>query len=346
MSDSVFALMQSRPFSSARLIFRLIIPFFLALSSSVAGASPATSKELLTAGRVDEAIASLENDIAKSPSDADAQNLLCRAYFMLDEWDRAIGACERARSLDPQRGRYHLWLGRAYGGKAEHAGFMSAAGLAKKVRGSFERAVELDPKDWEARADLADFYLDAPGIVGGGRDKAQAQADALMALNAGMGHLLQARIAAKGKDAATAEREYRAAIDASHSGARAWFELGYFLFHANRLDEMEQAFRKVESAAAERAPGDRIPTDRSDALRDAASVLLRANRDLPLAVRLLRKYLASPVEEAPAFKAHDLLGQILEKQGDRAGAAEEFRAALGMVHGYARAQEDLKRVAR
>jgi predicted negative regulator of RcsB-dependent stress response len=59
---------------------------------------------------------------------------------------------------------------------------------------------------------------------------------------------------------------------------------------------------------------------------------------------LLRRYLASPVEEGPAFKAHDLLGQALEKQGDRKAAADEYRAALALSRTYARAREDLKRV--
>ena len=61
-------------------------------------------------------------------------------------------------------------------------------------------------------------------------------------------------------------------------------------------------------------------------------------------MRLLRRYLASPVEEGPAFKAHDLLGQLLEKQGDRRAAAEEYRAALTLAHTYTRAEEGLKRV--
>ena len=116
---------------------------------------------------------------------------------MIEEWDRGIAACEKARSLDPQNSVYHLWLGRIYGEKADRAGFLSAAGLAKKVRTSFERAVELDPKNWEARTDLAEFYLEAPAIVGGGKDKARAQADALMPINPGMGHWVLARIAAK-----------------------------------------------------------------------------------------------------------------------------------------------------
>ena len=207
-------------------------------------------------------------------------------------------------------------------------------GLAKKARVEFERAVELDPKSWEARTDLAEFYLEAPAIVGGGKDKAQAQADEIAPLNPAMAHWVRAKIAEKDKDAASAEREFRAAITASHSGARAWFDLGYFYFRAKRLEEMDQAMQTIESS----------PVDRPESLRDAASVLLRAGRNYPLAVRLLRRYLSAPVEDAPAFKAHDLLGQLLEKQGDRQAAAEEFRAALALAHSYAHAEEDLKRV--
>ena len=304
----------------------------------VLGARPASSdpspKELLAAGRVDDAIQTLWQRIDRTPTDAEPYNLLCRAYFMLEEWDRGIAACERARNLDPQSGPYQLWLGRIYGEKADHAGFLSGVGLAKKVRTAFERAVELDPKSWEARTDLAEFYLEAPGIVGGGKDKARAQADALMPLNPGMAHWVQGRIAEKSKDTSAAEREYRAAVAASHSGSRAWLDLASFLRRAKRLDEMEEALRNLESS----------PLDHPPALMDGAGMLLRTGRDLPLAVRLLRRYLLSPVEEGPAFKAHDLLGELLEKQGDRPAAAEEYHAALTLAHGYVRAQEDLKRV--
>jgi tetratricopeptide (TPR) repeat protein len=155
-----------------------------------------------------------------------------------------------------------------------------------------------------------------------------------MSFNPAVAHWVLARIAAKNKDSATAEREFRAAITASHSGSRAWFELALFFFRNNRLDEMEQALRSLESSSGGRA----------DAWMDGASLLLRTGRDYPMAVRLLRRYLTAPVEEGPAFKAHDLLGQVLEKQGDRRAAAEEFRGALSLSHSYTRAREDLKRV--
>jgi len=305
--------------------------FFLFILPVAYGDSP---KDLLAAGRADEAVQTLQQQIAHSATDAEAYNLLCRAHFMLEEWDHGVAACERARNLDPQKSLYHLWLGRIYGEKAARAGFLSAASLAKKVRISFERAVELDPKSWEARTDLAEFYLEAPAIVGGGKDKAREQADALLPLNPPMAHWVTARIAEKNKDAAAAEREYRAAITASHSGTRAWLDLAIFLRHANRLDEMEQALRTLESS----------PVDRHESLMDGGSVLLRAGRNYPLAIRLLRSYLKFPVEEGPAFKAHDLLGELLEKQGDHAAAAREYRAALALAHTNIRAQEGLKRV--
>src|SRR4030081_1926242 len=201
----------------------------LSLPARAAADSPGGSaKDLLAAGRVDDAIQTLKQQIRHSPTDGEANNLLCRAYFMLEEWDRGISACERAVNLAPQNSLYHLWLGRIYGEKADRAGFMSAAGLAKKVRTEFERAVELDPKSWPARTDLAEFYLEAPGIVGGGKDKAVAQAELLAPLNPAMAHRVKGRIAEKNKDNSAAEKEHRAAIDASKGGARALLNLAGF----------------------------------------------------------------------------------------------------------------------
>ncbi len=293
-----------------------------------------SAKDLLATGHADEAIQTLEQQIRHAAPDAESDNLLCRAYFMIAEWDRGIPLCERATKLDPEKSLYHLWLGRIYGEKADRAGFLSAAGLAKKVRNSFERAVDLDPKSWEARADLAEFYLEAPSIVGGGQDKARAQGDALLRISPAMAHWIFARIAGKNKDRTEAEREYRAAIEVSHGTAQNWLHLAQFLAHANRVHEAEEALRNLEASQI----------DRADALMDGASLLLHIGGDYDLAVRLLRRYLTSPSEEGPAFKAHDFLGQLLEKQGDLRAAAEEYRAALALSHTYTRAQEDLKRV--
>jgi tetratricopeptide (TPR) repeat protein len=315
---------------------QLLLLMFASVLPSLAIPANATPRQLLAEGRADDAVRVLQQQLSLHPADAESFNLLCRAYFMMDEWDPALEACQRAVGLAPQNSMYQLWLGRVYGEKADHSSIFSAPGLAKQARSAFERAVQLDPSNWDARADLGEFYAEAPGIVGGGKDKARAQADALMAINPAMGHWVLARIAEKDKQPDVAEREYRAEIAASHSGARAWLDLAGFLRHEKRYDELKQALRTLNSSLL----------DRPEALLHAAQQLFRSDLDLPFAVGLLERYLKAPVEDGPAFKAHDLLGQIYEKQGDKRAAADQFRAALALANSYTRAQENLKRVER
>jgi len=314
---------------------RFLAVAVLALSALALDAN--APSELLAAGRVDDAITTLSSRISSAPDDAASYNFLCRAHFAVSNWDRAISACEKAVALEPNNSEYHLWLGRTYGEKANAANFFTAAGLAKKVRTEFERSVALDPNSAVARTDLAEFYLEAPGIVGGGQDKARAQADVLLKLSPAKAHWVIGRMAEKNKDTATAEKEYRAAVEASHGGGNAWLNLASFYRKTGRLDEMHDALKHAAAA----------PMEQPEVLVDAASNLLRANRDLPFATELLRRYLsATTVEQAPPFKAHYMLGSILEKQGDRAGAAKEYQTALALAKDFGRAREALNRVNR
>jgi tetratricopeptide (TPR) repeat protein len=319
------------------MIRRIFCTFFLlpVLLLALPSAAANSAKDLLSAGRVDEAISALNGRVSSSPSDAESFNLLCRAYYALEDWDRAESACKKAVSLDPNTSRYHRWLGRVYGEKANRANFLSAAGLAGKVRDEFQRAVDLDQADTNARIDLAEYFLEAPGIVGGGQDKARTQAKTIGTLDPAMEHWVYARIAEKNRDAATAEREYHQVISLSKGDAEAWLNMALFLRRQKRYDDMEQAIVKASQAAMLKP----------EVLVDAAQTLFHAGRAFPFAIELLQRYLASgPVEEAPAFKAHYLLGTILEKQGDKTGAAREYRASLSLARNFGLAQQALNRI--
>src|SRR5580700_3939061 len=299
-------------------------------------AADATDTRLLAEGRVDDAIVSLQHRISGAPKDAESYNLLCRAYFALADWDRGIPACEKAVSLDPANSQYHLWLGRVYGEKADHSHFVTAAGFAKKVHAEFETAVRLNPSSAEARTDLAEFYLEAPGIMGGGRDKAEAQAQKIAALDPIRAGWVKARLAEKSNNLVVAENDYRAAIVASHGAALAWRNLASFYRQTGRLDEMEEAIRQTSAA----------PMDQPEVLMECANMLIRSKRDLPQATQLLRRYLSSSltVEAAPAFKAHYLLGTALEQQGNKPAAAQEYRASLALAKSFTLAQTALDRL--
>jgi tetratricopeptide (TPR) repeat protein len=305
------------------------------LSGTGLGASASGGREALKAGRMDDAVALLRAATEERANDAEAWHLLSRAYLVLERWNEAVRAGERAVALEPHNSEYHLWLGRAYGNQAEHAPFWTAWGIAKKVRAEFEKAVQINSGNLDAMSDLAEFYIEAPAVLGGGKDKAARQAELIAQHDAAAAHWIRGRLAEVNKDSAAAEKEYQAAVEVSKNQAGAWLDLASFYRRAEQKTKMEAAVNKAVAAEKKKR----------NTLYDAALVLYRGGRNFAMATGLLRNYLKDPDnDEAPAFKAHYLLGAILEKQGDRRGAAGEYEAAVSLAHGYQDAQIALKRV--
>src|SRR6185436_17053806 len=111
--------------------------------------------------------------------------------------------------LAPDNAEYQRWLGRIYGAKAEesHSFFM-----ARKVKSAFEAAVRLAPRSIEARRDLMQYLVEAPWIVGGSKDKAREQVQAIAQLDPLEGRLAQAAFLTEQKKWKEAEAEYLAAV--------------------------------------------------------------------------------------------------------------------------------------
>ena len=288
------------------------------------------AEALLKQGRVDEAAAMLKQALASDAHDARAHQLLCRVYYAQDIAELAVRECEQATQDDPSNSDHQMWLGRAYGLKASQVNMLTAFGVAKKVHVAFERAIQLNPSNVTAMSDLGHFYVDAPAIVGGGVDKAQALASQLMALSPSKGHGLLAMIAKKKNDMATAESEFKSAVAAGKT-PEAWVDLGLFYQQSSQYDRAAAALQS--SVEANRT--------RNAALVDAASIYTDMNRQLDVAERLLRAYLDSPAktDDAPAFKVHQQLGKLLEQRGDPSGARREYVAAAAMASNYAPARK-------
>ena len=293
---------------------------------------------LLQNGKADEALRVLNSQIQNNPNDARAYHLMGRVYFQLEHWEDSIRAAEKAVALASDESAYHQWLARAYGKKAEVAGAVTALGLVRKVKAEFEKAVNLDPagKNLSAHADLAEFYVEAPYVMGGDKGKAKHIADFIMDRDPALGHYVLGQIEEKHNTKDRAEEEYKAAIQASGNMAHYWVMLASFYRRSGRLDDMEAAITRSLNAPRK----DGIP------FFDGASVLLVGGRNFQQAIRMLRQYLSldDPGEDGPAFQAHYFLGWLLEKQGDQKGAANEYRAALALASDYRPAQEAMARV--
>ncbi|MGA9060504.1 MAG: tetratricopeptide repeat protein [Terracidiphilus sp.] len=303
-------------------------------SAQIPPATLAQADAYLQAGEADKSIALLAPLPTTGPGAAGAQNLLCRVRFMLQQWSQAAAACQLAVNLDGQNSNDHMWLGRALGQKADRASFLTAFSLGKRVRNEFEEAVRLDPRNAEALSDLGEFYEDAPGIVGGGTDKAETIAARLDKVDPARAAQLRGNIAEAHKDYGTAERKFKQAITVSPHPAAQWMNLASFYRRRQRWADMEAAIHNCVNAAAHN-PRSGV------ALYDGAGVLIESNRDPALAARMLEDYLAgsSKTEEAPAFIAHIRLGRLKEQLGDPAGAQREFAAAYAMAREYNPAQD-------
>ncbi len=290
----------------------------------------------LQAGEADKALALLSSLAPSAAESAEAHNLRCRVLFSLEQYEAANRDCEQAVNLDRVNSNYHLWFGRTLGEMADRATFISAYNLAKRARVEFEQAAQLDPRNAEALADLGEFYSEAPGVVGGGMDKAASVAAQLDRVDPARAHELRGAIARESRDSATAEKELREAVTASAHPAFQWMRLASFYRKAKRFNEMENAVQSGFNSAS-RDPHAAV------ALFNGASVLSKANRNSALATKMLEAYLASPAatEEAPTFAAHVWLARLHAQMGDTEGARRERAAALAEAQEYKPAQ-DLK----
>lgn len=310
------------------------VALLFALSPAAAlAADPSDAFTALQHGRVDQAEKSLHATLAANPRDARARLLLCRVFYAQDRGNDAVRECETAVSLAPNDAVAIDWLGRSYGLKAGHVNPLSAFSLAKKVRATFERAVQADPNNLDAQVDLGQFLVDAPGVAGGDLDRARQLASTMAPRWPSKAHRLLAIIASKNHDNVTAENEFKAAIEAGHT-PEAYTDLALFYQTHSQPDKALATVR--DAIRADRAHG--------PALVDAASILIDAHRAPDLAAQCLRDYLASSAQsdDAPVFRVHLKLGKLLAAQGDQAGAQREYAQALALAPNFAPARDAMK----
>jgi cytochrome c-type biogenesis protein CcmH/NrfG len=227
--------------------------------------------------------------------------LIGRNYYMLGDAKRATEALERAVAVEPGNCEYALWLGRAYGRRAETSSPFTAPGQANRARQYFEKAVQLDPRNVEAMSDLFEYYMEAPGFLGGGMDKAVALASRIGAVSPAEGHWAESRIAEKRKEYADAEDQLRRAIDAAPQKIGKMIELAKFLGRQGRIQEADQSLARAEAVA----PGSpRLLYERAD-------LYIQTRRNHAEACALLHRYLSSKLtpDDPPRSEALKLLKQ-------------------------------------
>ena len=259
-----------------------------------------------------------------------------RAALETGDPEAAVAAADAALRTSPKDADVLLWAGRAYGQKAVSASVFTKMSWAKKCRVAWERAVEISPANVEVRSELLRYYLMAPGMAGGGVDKAKAQAARIATLDATQGHIAAGMICDHEEKPADAESAYRKAAETDPEGVPGPMALAGFLARQKRWAEARAIFEK------------RVAADPNDALAlyQLGRLAYLSGEGMENGLALFDRFLLLPApKDGPAHAdARWRKGLLLEKLGRTPAAIAEYREALRASPGHRGARRELERL--
>lgn len=296
-----------------RLLFLvLLLPLSLAAQSLDEGIALFTARKYGEAKGLFESI--LKNDEKNAEAHYRLGMILMTNQFL--DADAAVDHMEEAVDVNPSNADYQYGLGAAYGIKAQNAGVIKQALLAPKVKGAFEKAVQLNPRHVEAQIGLAQYYQRAPGIMGGDVAKAFAAADRVIELDELRGRSLKANLLVSEKRIPEAAQEMKLLTSNRSKEWRAWRTAGIFYWRNRMADEALASFEKYATLRPDTA--------------DSHTFLARAyvlKKDAERAITFAKKALSMDGNFAPAY---DAIGQAYELKGQRKEAKEAYQKLLAM----------------
>jgi tetratricopeptide (TPR) repeat protein len=152
----------------------------------------------------------------------------------------------------PKSARCHSAVGSLYGAMAMSGGMTSAMKYVGKIKDSMQSAVDLDPKSFDMRRDLIQFYLQAPGIAGGSNRRAMENADAFVKIDATRGQILRAEVLANEKKFDRAEAALLALKPSEADSVDAVFNamntLGFGMINGDEAPRAQKLFERQIAA--------------------------------------------------------------------------------------------------
>jgi len=348
----------------------LLIAFLLfACPLAFAADDLPSARKLLEAGHYKRASAMLNNISNKTP---EYWVLAARMKLAFGVTEDALTLAERAVTADGNSAEAHTTLAKAYGQKALKANMLSQMGLARSAKKEVDRALQLDPKSIDANNFLIDYLINAPGIVGGDKNKARDIATSMIKVDAMEGNLAWARIAQHEKQPAEALKYFKTAVQAAPNSYRSHVNLangyitmepkdwaaaeaeaktalqldperhgGYTVLaavyaHGQRWQELDELLARSEKRVA----------DNLTPYLQAGNQALNDKSDAVRAERYLRKYVSQQPEGLMPSLAlgHWRLATAFERQNKKPDAIAELEIAVRLDPDLEGAKKDLKRL--
>jgi len=259
---------------------------------------------LIDKGEFEEAGRILYQLNKTDPADPEVLYHLGRVNLFQGKIDSAVKQLEGVVKLNPKVAKYHLGLGEAYGQKAQKANVLQKLSWANKCKKEFMQAIELEPQNAMAHYALAQYYLQAPSMAGGNKDK--------------------------GKE------ELIKAIDHDPQNPQFRLSLGLQYLEEKMYEKALEQFRKLKGVDTQNYfyadyQMCKVYIAQGENLKEAERIFQE----------FLKR---TDLDKEWKSGAHFRLGQVYEKMGKKELAEEEWKKALEIDPENRKAKEALKKV--
>ena len=290
-----------------------------------------------------------------------------------DQRAEALAQAQVAAAAEPNNAEYQCNLAQAAGARAQNAGNFERIKLLRTIHAGSDKGLQLNPKNLTCLSLMANFYEQAPGLLGGDKKKAVEFANRIVQVDAAEGHLMLASLAQDNKQVAEADAFRVKAAHSSGDTFNAHIQVGRMYLRDRKFTQAEGEARiALGQRSGNVAPYlllaqalggqekwsavDGVLADAKKAVPDnlapyfnMARDMFLQNKDLPRSERYMREYLTNGTPELGTPRiaaAHWRLGNILEKDGRKQEALAELKESLRLDAKFEGAKKDYERLSK
>ena len=298
----------------------LIVIFILVFFSTGYAQDLQHAKKLYGERKWDEAFLEFSKIKKNTPGYAESMYHLGLISRRRKDYEKAEEYLKLAIGTNASVAHYHIALGSLYGQIASDANIVRQGLLAPKIKGAFETAAQLDPKNIESRWMLIAYYTRAPKIMGGDIEKSKTIADEIMKINQAEGNRAWGMIWDLEKKNDLAEKNFLRALALAPDSIIYYGALARFY---ETVSKPEKAFAVYARAVA------RFPENRQAYLQ-MGKIASTTGKNMDEGQKMLQAYLnlTTNKNDRNLANAHYYLGLIEKNRGNSVNAKKQIELAL------------------
>lgn len=260
-----------------------------------------------------------------------------------NDWDMAMDLAEDLVDDFPKSSTAHYLLASAIRVKMQDVSQVRAMFSLGDYKEALATAIELDPKNVDARTEEIGFYMVAPGVAGGDKDLAAEKIKALKAVDQLKGLEMEAQLAAVNQDPVKAKAVLEELILLKPNSPGALMQLAVMAMQQKDYLKADEYLLKIN---AEEDAGWPLMAQYQ---RAKARVL--AKQDSDTAIDLLQSYQQSFSTVDTDLNLPDTaavywrMALAHENKGEQAQAVDLLKKSVKLNGDFEPAQDDLKRLA-